>query len=212
MSVFFRSINTPGVIARVKSLFRGYNKLILGFNAFLPEGEGYKIELTPEAEAMEQEQLQLQQQQQQQAQMAMMGGGPAPDNMVPMDGGAHAAAGMPMPMAVGMPMGYAGAPPSQVAGGVPMMGMMQPGGAPGMGGAMPPPGMGGLAPGMPVPGALGGAPAPAAVAPSASPAQGNKAGPPQFMHQQHAIQYVTTIRNRFANEPEVYRYSLSHVY
>jgi histone deacetylase complex regulatory component SIN3 len=28
------------VIERVKNLFRGYNKLILGFNTFLPEGEG----------------------------------------------------------------------------------------------------------------------------------------------------------------------------
>ena len=36
-------INTPGVIERVKNLFRGYNKLILGFNTFLPEGEGKKI-------------------------------------------------------------------------------------------------------------------------------------------------------------------------
>jgi paired amphipathic helix protein Sin3a len=45
------SITTPGVIDQVKQLFRGHNKLILGFNAFLPEGEGYKIELTPEEEA-----------------------------------------------------------------------------------------------------------------------------------------------------------------
>lgn len=44
-------INTPGVIVRVKKLFKGYNKLILGFNTFLPEGEGHKIELTPEEEA-----------------------------------------------------------------------------------------------------------------------------------------------------------------
>jgi paired amphipathic helix protein Sin3a len=43
-----QSIGTPGVIERVKNLFKGYNKLILGFNTFLPEGEGYKIELTPE--------------------------------------------------------------------------------------------------------------------------------------------------------------------
>ena len=46
-----QSINTPGVIERVKNLFRGYNKLILGFNTFLPEGEGYKIELTDEERA-----------------------------------------------------------------------------------------------------------------------------------------------------------------
>jgi paired amphipathic helix protein Sin3a len=33
-------LTTPGVIARVKQLFKGYNKLILGFNTFLPDGEG----------------------------------------------------------------------------------------------------------------------------------------------------------------------------
>ena len=38
------AIDTPGVIRRVSSLFRGYNKLILGFNTFLPDG--YKIELS----------------------------------------------------------------------------------------------------------------------------------------------------------------------
>ncbi len=38
-----QNIDTPGVINRVSSLFRGYNKLVLGFNTFLPEG--YKIEL-----------------------------------------------------------------------------------------------------------------------------------------------------------------------
>ncbi len=38
-----QNIDTPGVINRVSSLFRGYDKLILGFNTFLPEG--YKIEL-----------------------------------------------------------------------------------------------------------------------------------------------------------------------
>ena len=49
-----QSINTPGVIERVKTLFRGYNKLILGFNTFLPEGEGYKIELSPEEQNIKQ--------------------------------------------------------------------------------------------------------------------------------------------------------------
>jgi paired amphipathic helix protein Sin3a len=43
-----QSINTPGVIERVKVLFFGYNQLILDFNTFLPDGEGYKIELTEE--------------------------------------------------------------------------------------------------------------------------------------------------------------------
>lgn len=36
------SIDTPGVIARVSSLFRGHNNLIQGFNTFLPQG--YRIE------------------------------------------------------------------------------------------------------------------------------------------------------------------------
>jgi Paired amphipathic helix repeat len=39
-----RTIDTPGVIARVSTLFRGYDKLILGFNAFLPDE--YTIELS----------------------------------------------------------------------------------------------------------------------------------------------------------------------
>eukprot|EP00618_Florenciella_parvula_P021232 CAMPEP_0119488560 /NCGR_PEP_ID=MMETSP1344-20130328/14299_1 /TAXON_ID=236787 /ORGANISM="Florenciella parvula, Strain CCMP2471" /LENGTH=64 /DNA_ID=CAMNT_0007523521 /DNA_START=35 /DNA_END=225 /DNA_ORIENTATION=- len=38
-----QAIDTPGVIQRVSQLFRGYNKLILGFNTFLPDG--YKIGL-----------------------------------------------------------------------------------------------------------------------------------------------------------------------
>jgi paired amphipathic helix protein Sin3a len=38
-----QEVDTPGVIARVSTLFRGYNNLILGFNKFLPDG--YKISL-----------------------------------------------------------------------------------------------------------------------------------------------------------------------
>lgn len=38
-----QEVDTPGVIERVSRLFRGYNKLILGFNKFLPDG--YKISL-----------------------------------------------------------------------------------------------------------------------------------------------------------------------
>jgi hypothetical protein len=38
-----QSIDTPGVIARVSSLFRGHPELIVGFNTFLPPG--YKIEV-----------------------------------------------------------------------------------------------------------------------------------------------------------------------
>jgi paired amphipathic helix protein Sin3a len=38
-----QTVDTPGVIARVSKLFRGYNNLILGFNTFLPDG--FKISL-----------------------------------------------------------------------------------------------------------------------------------------------------------------------
>ncbi|XWS34893.1 hypothetical protein CRYUN_Cryun21dG0076100 [Craigia yunnanensis] len=41
-------IDTAGVIARVKELFKGYRDLILGFNTFLPKG--YEITLPPEDE------------------------------------------------------------------------------------------------------------------------------------------------------------------
>lgn len=37
------SIDTPGVISRVSSLFKGHPELIVGFNTFLPPG--YKIEV-----------------------------------------------------------------------------------------------------------------------------------------------------------------------
>ncbi len=42
---------------------------------------------------------------------------------------------------------------------------------------------------------------------SLTPVAANDAGakPPQHVQQQHAIQYVTTIRNRFSNEPDTYR-------
>lgn len=59
-----QEVDTPGVIARVSKLFRGYNNLILGFNKFLPDG--YKISLedleTQDAiYAREQEELRRQQ-------------------------------------------------------------------------------------------------------------------------------------------------------
>jgi len=44
------SIDTPGVIQRVKTLFKGHPDLIEGFNNFLPPG--YKIEADEEDEAL----------------------------------------------------------------------------------------------------------------------------------------------------------------
>lgn len=46
---FFR-VDTNGVIARVRELFKGYDDLLLGFNTFLPKG--YKITL-PEKKAVD---------------------------------------------------------------------------------------------------------------------------------------------------------------
>jgi len=46
---FLRRIDTVGVIARVKDLFKGHPRLILGFNTFLPKG--YEITLNDEDEA-----------------------------------------------------------------------------------------------------------------------------------------------------------------
>ena len=40
-----QSIDMPGVIAQVSSLFRGHPELIVGSNTFLPPG--YNIEITP---------------------------------------------------------------------------------------------------------------------------------------------------------------------
>lgn len=40
-----QTLDTPGVIARVSTLFRGHNDLIVGFNTFLPPG--YRIEQMP---------------------------------------------------------------------------------------------------------------------------------------------------------------------
>jgi paired amphipathic helix protein Sin3a len=42
------SVDTPGVIKRVLTLFKGYDTLILGFNTFLPPGFKIKPEDTME--------------------------------------------------------------------------------------------------------------------------------------------------------------------
>lgn len=43
-SILFQSIDTPGVINRVSTLFKGHPDLIVGFNTFLPPG--FKIEVS----------------------------------------------------------------------------------------------------------------------------------------------------------------------
>lgn len=48
--MFSCRIDTAGVIARVKELFKGHNNLIFGFNTFLPKG--YEITVIDEEEAL----------------------------------------------------------------------------------------------------------------------------------------------------------------
>jgi paired amphipathic helix protein Sin3a len=73
-----QEVDTPGVIQRVSKLFRGYNRLILGFNTFLPDG--YKISLADlqriEAEERAREQAAALQQQQQQQMRQQQGQAP----------------------------------------------------------------------------------------------------------------------------------------
>lgn len=47
MFIFCHRIDTGGVIARVKELFKGHRELILGFNTFLPKGHEIQDENEP---------------------------------------------------------------------------------------------------------------------------------------------------------------------
>jgi len=66
-----QEVDTPGVIQRVSRLFRGYNRLILGFNTFLPEG--YKISLA-DLERLDAER-------ERQARLAVQRGEPPPEDV-----------------------------------------------------------------------------------------------------------------------------------
>ena len=126
-----QTIGTRSVIDAVKNMFKGHNELILGFNAFLPEGE--EIELTEEEENTP----------------------PYPSNN---------------PSGVGSGGGGGSSSSSSSSSSTDA--------AAGSGTMM-------------------------------TPNQGQGAGEAatglQMMQQEHAISYVTTVRNRFANEPDTYR-------
>lgn len=177
-----QNIDTPGVIDRVSSLFRGHNDLIQGFNTFLPNG--YRIDcvsdgvdtnhiqvttpmgvqIRPDSVDYErwsegqQQQQQQQQQQLQQQQLQQPGQQARHEYEV-----AQAVAGGPQQMVPAM--GMVGGQP-QV--GLPMMGQgqmdMVHGGAQG--------------------------------------AHVGNGGPVEF---DYTIAYVNRIRNRFANQPDVYK-------
>ncbi len=208
-----QEVDTPGVIARVSKLFRGYNNLILGFNKFLPDG--YKISLADLQEAdaryaREQEELKRQ---------AAAVGEPMPPVQPP------AAVASAMPPAASFPsqppraLGPPGLPPP-----VAVRPAMQtsleamrrspveenrPRAPPGL----TPPTVAGPAP-FPQkkspqgPRPANARPVPAPISASVSmpvPAAATSGPPPQqAVEFDHAISYVTTIKRRFADDPSTY--------
>ena len=175
-----QQIDTPGVIRRVSNLFQGNKRLVLGFNTFLPEG--YKIELPSDESGQvfavyrSPGQSGVTHIYTQQPAAAAAGGAAAAGS------GAAAAAqrGPGGPPPPGHPQGP---PAQQPAGGPPPMQQQQQQGGPPRG----PPG----------------------ASPAGSPPQqqggGGGNGAQQPVEFDHAINYVTTIKKRFASEPETYK-------
>jgi paired amphipathic helix protein Sin3a len=196
-----QEVDTIGVINSVRKLFHGYNNLILGFNTFLPEG--YKIEMRD-------------------LEPVFLGPGlPGTNSTTPIRPGMMQ--GKP-PMSA--PMGGRGMPgPAPAGRGMPMPGRGM-GGFPGRG----PPGRGhpgrGGPPGRGLPGRgapilqpgrgqMGGrGPMPPGAKPQGMPMQQQSKPAAKPTNQQqpgqravefdHAIMYVTNIKKRFANTPNIY--------
>jgi paired amphipathic helix protein Sin3a len=193
-----QQIDTPGVIQRVSNLFQGNKNLVLGFNTFLPEG--YKIELpldesgqpfavyrspgqagvtqilAPNVGAQQQQAPQPPPQQQQPPHMG------AP----PQGAAGYAAAGYPQGQMPPGAMQVRGVPPGAKPPGPPRGAPpphMHPQGMPGGMGPPPPP-------------------PPPQQQPPPSQQQAQQQPPVEF---DHAINYVTTIKKRFASQPETYK-------
>ncbi|KAJ3087675.1 Transcriptional regulatory protein sin3 [Quaeritorhiza haematococci] len=221
---FFKSqsIDTPGVIERVSTLFRGHPSLITGFNTFLPPG--YRIEPTsnplepvkvttptdpighpPGYREPPQPPPQPQPHPQQQT-------SPSP----PPPPGPEPPPGMMMPGIIYTPFG--GPPQYHPAGGPNMgqpggpVGMQQPQGPPPPPSSAPPNGYPGppqpIQPSSMMPSGHGPVPTPqmppqqASQPPAARPDALQRRAPVEF---NHAINYVNKIKNRFASEPETYK-------
>ncbi|TMW65986.1 hypothetical protein Poli38472_003751 [Pythium oligandrum] len=194
-----QTIDTPGVIMRVSSLFRGYPNLILGFNTFLPPG--YRIRPDTSIEVIPQ-------------QMSRPMNAPPSmySNVQAGPQGAQAMGqGVHRPPPVTIPPPYS--PPS-LSGShhskqpTPSRQNLAPGGHPGsqkMGSQQSK--QGSKKPQQPL--------QPAGNAGAAQNQGGNggrgSANPVEF---DHAIHYVTTIKQRFADEPETYKEFLAilHTY
>ena len=227
-----QEVDTPGVIARVSKLFRGYNNLILGFNKFLPNG--YKIGISDielQEEKFRQEDRERDARERAARERAALAVG----------GGAAVAAGLPP--AFGRPgfqqPGLGGLPPTSYPGQPPAPKAPQPPAIQGRASfqAKPPqaepPAQ--HPPARPVtkfggPGAgVTSQPRPAAQPPGSAKSQQPSMGappqraasqqrrsaqPPQTVEFDHAISYVTTIKRRFANDPSTYHQFLEilHTY
>ncbi|KAL3924281.1 MAG: hypothetical protein SGILL_001142 [Bacillariaceae sp.] len=184
-----QEVDTPGVIARVSKLFRGYNNLILGFNKFLPDG--FKISMDDlrqqdAAYAREQEILRQQQAameakaQQLQVQREQQVGG------APMMG----AMGMGPPGLHGQLQASSVLPPSQQ---LQLQQQEEEAARQQQQARLPPKQQ-----------KPKGRKAPQPAAPSQAPAQQQQPLQHQAVEFDHAISYVTTIKRRFANDPGTY--------
>jgi paired amphipathic helix protein Sin3a len=203
-----QQIDTPGVIRRVSNLFQGNRRLVLGFNTFLPEG--YKIELPENGDGPPVAVYRTPHSDQAYAVTGPNAGRPAGTQPFASPGngtGAYPGGSMdskPAARPLGQPSlaGPGAIPPGQRG----TLGQSQAGGGfvGGQPAAMPPRGMNqpghsmaGLGPHSQPPMQ----PSQAAAAPAAGPPPGTQA-PMEF---DHAINYVTTIKKRFSNEPETYK-------
>jgi paired amphipathic helix protein Sin3a len=227
-----QQIDTPGVIRRVSNLFQGNRRLVLGFNTFLPEG--YKIELPADGNGPPvavfrapgsnvahvlsgpmagMPNIPMAQQRAEAA--AAAAEAPVPGKFFPRPANPPAAARNPLPLANRRPGGgplIPGAPhpphqgPYDDAEGEGMVPQQQP--VP----PVPRPPVAARSPVPPMrpspPSAKGGPPPPPMDHPPLAPqppvaAAANGVGAP--LEFDHAINYVTTIKRRFAAEPETYK-------
>lgn len=169
-----QAIDTPGVILRVSTLFRGYPNLILGFNTFLPPG--YRIRPDTSIEV-----IPSQMTGRGGVQQSMYAGGPQQSTATPMG---HRPPPVTIPPPPYSPPDMHKSTPSRQQ--LAPTGQLKPGVKPKKPQQAP---------------ALGGSNA----------AVRNSTNPVEF---DHAIHYVTTIKQRFADEPETYKEFLAilHTY
>jgi len=177
-----QQIDTPGVIRRVSNLFQGNKRLVLGFNTFLPEG--YKIEL-PSDES---------------GQVFAVYRSPGQAGVTHIFGPGH-----PQGPPAQQPAGAAGGAAGATGGGAQQQVQRGSGGPPpGYPAGQPPPPPHAKPPAS---GPARGPPPPVGGAPPAGspPQQQGGGGAQQPVEFDHAINYVTTIKKRFASEPETYK-------